>query len=307
MVGARRQIHQMLRAEDTEQAVRDMGDIWGMTLDELKIAEYTLLVAPVSAGVTNYLEGVRAGRHLPPTRLGPEQMAVVAGFGVTSETLRALEGDAHRPYLDAIAECRNKRGASVHLYPLEKLIAEAAQSAVDTTSQAACANAVALRKVGAHGNDREAFMDCVSRSTELVLKRPLMHLNWHMAVSRSTSDFMEGALRFSESEEYNLRYDGVKDEVVLEKPLEQWQGTLQAADEIFGKPISDWEIGNVELPDVRIGCPVTFEPKLVVAFYQHMIDLIDGYSTIDISGQTPHRRSLEIKGSRSWIEGGREV
>ena len=67
-----------------------------------------------------------------------------------------------------------------------------------------------------------------------------------------------------------LEYDPEKEEVVPTGPLETWPDHLNLSSQG-----PDSKIGDIKPADELIGCPISFNPKLVARYYEHMVDLIE--------------------------------
>jgi hypothetical protein len=67
-----------------------------------------------------------------------------------------------------------------------------------------------------------------------------------------------------------LDYDPQKQVSALARNVPDWPDHLN-----LSGAGQDAKIGDIQPADEHIGCPVSFDPKLVVRYYEHMVDLIE--------------------------------
>lgn len=278
----RKEVQLLYSVDDVGEMVQGyIGDTETASLDALKIAEYALLVKPLSSSLAEYLGGAALGRRIP---LSAPNLSIRESRKITVITQRILQESPELPLLSALHVERSKRLKAEQLGflpALPEVIARAAHTATESMYGDAAANAIAIKQGGGKdGRSRRYFLEAVSNSTQLPLSHPLIHVNWERSVIDEIGQYGVGQIDGTGSWNIDsLVYDKERDMAVMKRRLQQWvhsEGlsyTTDPSGRIEGEELP--RIEAIPTHDVRIGCPISFNPKLVIDFYQHFVGLIE--------------------------------
>jgi hypothetical protein len=253
---ARSEITALLAAEDIPVAVQEyVGDPNAdeTPVERLKIGEIALLAQPTSDGLAIFVEDDAA--ELPEVDQG-ETLVRLWGKELGGYVLEAVEKSPHLPLLATLHAARSLRaGFGPSCMPLLDDVQAAAAFSVETMYEAANANrAVILAAADPRLEDFVELNAAILRSTQLPLQLARLHFNQLIGgVGLNVRRLPELVIGDSQpAKPLSIRYDLTDRKVVLTQPLSKWE-----------------EVKMSDNPrDPRTGCPVSFHPKLVVAYYQ---------------------------------------
>lgn len=255
---------------ERRRLVRDPLELSGLSeADRLKIEEYNLLVRPITQGLTNYLDNPQ----LPEEDVRRDAAWIVEQVGgrIALAVVREIQNDSNLAKIVELAQRRAEIAGeplAANIYPTGEAIQNAGFSSADSMYNSAVTNASVIYASGEFASmSRAEFISAVKRSVQLPVLWTLSGLAWQPAIMRGALEHwavnLEGYGSAVESE--GLLYDKAHRVVKLAKPLIGWRTQTAPT------------IGDIPTDDEPIGCPVSFEPKLVVRYYEHMVDVIERY------------------------------
>ncbi|HXY18110.1 MAG TPA: hypothetical protein VEH48_01660 [Candidatus Nitrosopolaris sp.] len=244
------------------------------TLDPIKRKrmEYALLIGPISRGLAEYLDTYQFDK--PRSHISGASLLNLVGSTVAQKIVEQLQRDPSFPITSKLAYLRAndfEKPLSNNIYPLGMTIITAADSSANALYDSAAANALTAQAAGAsEGRTRAEFIDIVKRSTRLPLARTFAALAWQQGLDEAI--YRQALQQISSAGELEslLEYDPEKAEVRPTKPIENWPDFLN-----HSSKGGSATIGDIKPADERIGCPVSFSPRLVVRYYEHMVDLME--------------------------------
>jgi hypothetical protein len=287
---ARGCIYACLGAEDPRSAVEELvGDVdTADDLDLLKIAEYALLKAPIIEGVERYLEDpfvYPAGRE----NSDPRELNGRVGVKVALRTRERLGEDPNLDLLDRInwrrvTVTRNMGDPhrALAIQGVRGKVDAAARSGVLTMHAAAVLNAAEIADstgLQRYPADRDRFIEAVMGSGELPRAITRIHLKQvmesHTIITQHAMAINDGKRDISINKDM-LRTDeeGVAH---LSVPPKRWKHPIGGFIRSGGVVTVLKELGEQEMPDVQIGCLLSFDPIVTTSFYRHYVELMERY------------------------------
>lgn len=237
--------------------------------DKLKIAEYALLIDPISKGVTNFVEVNPLLRpDLAKSTLDSSGLGTAVGHCVYDDVRAAVDDDPYKDLLEQLADARGKQlsyGSGIS--PLDATLQAAAHGSAANTFSAALANYFTAQRAIGHEADHKEIVAITRRSHQLPLARPMVHLVEQQTISRTVNAYMTSLFEGSPTAMDILKYDPKIRSVVLRQRLKDWPGLAQL--EVAGKKYSP--------EDVTIGCPITFAPAVTRRYYETIVGLMERY------------------------------
>ena len=249
--------------------------------DKLKMAEYALLIDPISEGVARFVE--EPSSQLPSSsgnfRLLPSLFTELTGARVYSDVRAALQADPHKSLIERLATARGDTlsyGAAIS--PLNSTVRAAALSSVTNTFTAVLANGLAAHRILGDQIDHSELVDITRRSHQLQLARPMVHIYNQHGNSDTVDQHNMAVINGREPPVEILRYDPSTHKITLAQNPQHWGSELRI--ETAGGPSGP--------EDVTIGCPLTFSSELLRKYYETMVDLTEEYDLWPavISGQS---------------------
>jgi hypothetical protein len=158
-----------------------------------------------------------------------------------------------------------------NIYPLGKTIIIAAESSVNAMYDSAAANAWTIKSAGAAvGKTKAEYLNMVRKSRRLPIERTFSALAWQQAQDVAIYRDTKANITGQTNNVPILDYDPQKQVSALARNVPDWPDHLN-----LSGAGQDAKIGDIQPADEHIGCPVSFDPKLVVRYYEHMVDLIE--------------------------------
>ena len=287
----RRETRRVARHFKADEFIAELGPLSELSLDELKKAQYTIMLAPLCDGVRNYLEN-------PTYEEGSIQTVLDSvSDGVAEEVISNAKSRSAWDAACRINEERFSRIGSIHeeLLDLQKSIRGASEFATWSMFKSAEASFTLMQRLGVHGGEYASLLDATRRSTDLPLRWSMAAINWNGPLIESL-EWLTTTLRYNMQtgaalrgpNEDALRYDAEKDQVVLSEPIEDWNIPTVAVAKSLGSALGlkQKKLQAIPNPDIHMGCPLSFEPKLVVLYYQLLVDIL-GHQEGWINGNKP--------------------
>lgn len=254
----------------------------------LKVAQFALMAPPVIAGVRRYVEDPFKPTHLDkdhPLRDFHDGVAKKSSDlvedAINDDPNKELVEEINRKRVEALKKL-NIRTGSIAGYT--EVILPAAKSAANSTTTAATLVATELARAEGTITDRAKFINDVKKSGSLersLSRLSLAQLNqtaW--AINVLANEIERGDKSVSPNRD-NISTTAAN--TVITNSLQEWQipgayGPIEP-----GKPAlrGSFYIPNNENErdfDVRIGCLITFDPKLVTDYYKQHVDGLEQYN-----------------------------
>jgi hypothetical protein len=265
---ARTEVRALADSADIGVAVRELvGDPTQADQSTLKIGEYALLIAPLSQGLERFLEVPAGGKA---KKLRPSELAFSLSDQIIEQVVPVVEADPNYALMEELHKHRENAPPGFR----NNLV-----MAIRSSAGAMLINAIANMAVIQNAQDprlreRPKLLDAVERSTQLVLNSPRVHLFWNFTAGQEIRELSEHYIagRYAENKDA-MRYDWERLCAVLTKPLAQW---VRRPDiEEIAPSATPITISEIPAPDVKIGCPMSFDPKLLIRYYQVVVRAIE--------------------------------
>jgi hypothetical protein len=250
---------------------------------KLKIAEYALLISPITQGVKDYLKNSKLTGEREV--LDPNDLVTRVGLSIADAVLGRLNEDPHAELIDDIARRRSELVSYGNLvYPIENTIEGAALFSTSSLMRSAITNAFVVDQSSPIGNrSRPEFIDAVKNSQQPALSRLVMHAIWNKAIVKESGDYLDSLMDGTDSlNKGAVIYDLKNHKAVPGYRLQRWRVSPDMAPEYpeYSELTASEDgprIEDIPTPDVRIGCPFSFDLELAKEYYHHSVDSLEYY------------------------------
>ena len=275
-LNARRQVSKII-PQDVGRRVFELGGAAKVNPTERKRMEYALLIGPLTRGLEIYLD--EAVFDEPREHIDSAKLLDLIGARLGQKIINQLMHDPNYQIASGLARERAvtlENPVSDNIFPLGRTIIAASLSSASSMYESAASSALAIKtSPNAQPQTREEFIEMVKRSTRQPIERAFSSLAWQPA--QDEANYHEAMARMHGSppaEEESLSvFDSSRQAAKLGLPIPSWPDHLNLSGKGEGATI-----GDIEPFDEHIGCPVSFKPKLVVRYYQHVVDMIEYHS-----------------------------
>jgi hypothetical protein len=257
---ARIGVQNLLEADDLTAAAVELAQGTD-DLDVLKVAQYALLVPIVSTGISGFLGTVLVER--PKSRDPHRSLSDQIGDDVAAQTARAYQQTPlpTRQAIELFARKRDGSSASkLSTVPVSVVLNGGAKFSASSMVETADLNAIVIGKARPELQVSGAeYKTVIKDSCHPALARATMHaaLNEKVRAAFLNQASAERSHRAHMPNPHVVRYDPKLQRAVLEEPLKR-----------MGE-------GEKDPPDVRVGCPLSFDPELLKAYYERVVDEVE--------------------------------
>jgi hypothetical protein len=267
---ARRDVQAILSANDPATAA---GEYAANTDDpnRLKVAQYALLVPVIGQGLNDYLS---TPLEKDPESAVPSKLVETIESRVADPIVETYLNSPHRGAIHAIAKRRSEIVSYGRMiYPMIGALRQASAFSVDSMVLLATSSGFTINKATPQSEmPRQDFIEAVKKSHNMALARAVMHFSWNSPIAEALG--AHGKSFIHDERDGNsdaVVYNPTLKRAQLDRPFNKWSiGGVVVETDGEKKPLLP--IDSIPVEDVRAGCPLSFEPTLLKAYYERIVD-----------------------------------
>jgi hypothetical protein len=258
---ARVGVENLLASDDPTAAVAELME-GARSVNVFKVAQYGLLVPIISTGLTGFLDTPLTER--PPTPDSPNYIdpSNLIGMEVAKRAVEAYEDTTPdtREIIDDIAKKREQAGEFITT-SVPRILEDGANFSADSMVTTANLNSMVIaRAVPQLPNRQTAYQRAIRASTQPALARAVVHAVSNQAVGAAFANQLSTEVHVRPHRvDPVVAYHFTGRHTVLTKPLHRLPGL-----DHLGR--------SMPAQSVRVGCPLSFDPELLMAYYERVVD-----------------------------------